>query len=112
MKFGLWNGSGHYCSDWNGPKPQDQARAEHSVALQIYNMRVEWFVKKYNRFQKRVSPRMAELELEQLRTQSLELKTALAKEQQMSAKAAKMIEMLAEDQKYEINVETVNLLTL
>ena len=55
---------------------------------------------------------MAELELEQLRTQSLELKTALAKEQQMSAKAAKMIEMLAEDQKYEINVETVNLLTL
>ena len=75
-------------------------------------MRVEWFVKKYNRFQKRVSPSMAELELEQLRTQSLELKTALAKEQQMSAKAAKMIEMLAEDQKYEINVETVNLLTL
>ena len=75
-------------------------------------MRVEWFVKKYNRFQKRVSPSMAELELEQLRTQSLKLKTALAKEQQMSAKAAKMIEMLAEDQKYEINVETVNLLTL
>ena len=105
MKFGLWNGSGHYCSDWNGPKPQDQARAEHSVALQIYNMRVEWFVKKYNRFQKRVSPSMAELELEQLRT-------ALAKEQEMSAKAAKMIEMLAEDQKYGINVETVNLLTL
>ena len=56
------------------------------------------------RFQKRVS-QMAELELEQLRT-------ALAKEQEMSAKAAKMIEMLAEDQKYGINVETVNLLTL
>ena len=57
------------------------------------------------RFQKRVSQKMAELELEQLRT-------ALAKEQEMSAKAAKMIEMLAEDQKYGINVETVNLLTL
>ena len=56
------------------------------------------------RFQKRVS-QMAELELEQLRT-------ALAKEQEMSAKAAKMIEMLAENQKYGINVETVNLLTL
>ena len=56
------------------------------------------------RFQKRVS-QMAELELEQLRT-------ALAKEQEMSAKAAKMIEMLAEDQKYGINVETVNLSTL
>ena len=56
------------------------------------------------RFQKRVS-QMAELELEQLRT-------ALAKEQEMSAKAAKMIEMLAEDQKYGIDVETVNLLTL
>ena len=47
---------------------------------------------------------MAELELEQLKTQSLELRTALAREQEMSTKAAKQIELLAQDQKYEINV--------
>ena len=48
--------------------------------------------------------KMAELELEQLKTQSLELRTALAREQEMSTKAAKQIELLAQDQKYEINV--------
>ena len=47
---------------------------------------------------------MAELELEQLKTQSLELRTALAREQELSTKAAKQIELLAQDQKYEINV--------